>query len=370
MPLLPTASIQLGCDPEFFIQTKVGAVIGSELVLPAKGFSLDQGYNTTVQDGIQVELHPHHHHCRQSLGANIKRCLEGLAAKLKENPDFVLSFDSMVEVTQEDLEKLSEKSRQLGCQPSDNIHNSKLTIGVNPASYMKRSAGGHIHLGLVGQLLNYRREIVKPLDILVGNLGVLIDRDPSAAERRKVYGRAGEFREPPHGLEYRTLSNFWTRSWYLAHLMFGMTRLAASAVHESHLAALNHGVPYKAGDSPFDQLLAAVEMPKVVKAINLNDRDLALENWEATKPWIKRWSPRGYREQDRTHPVAASWLGHFDFFFDRIHKKGLEFWFPQDPFTDWITRDSWLGWEYVMIKAIQDRATPAERTKFGITTRY
>ena len=67
---------------------------------------------------------------------------------------------------------------------------------------------------------------VKILDIVVGNTCVIMDRAPSQVERRKVYGRAGEYRLPAHGIEYRTLSNFWLRSYQLTHLVFSLARFA------------------------------------------------------------------------------------------------------------------------------------------------
>jgi len=69
-----------------------------------------------------------------------------------------------------------------------------------------RSAGGHIHLGLstVESFLN--REIVKVLDLYLGIPGLLVDSDKS---RRRLYGKAGSYRNKQYGLEYRALSNFW-----------------------------------------------------------------------------------------------------------------------------------------------------------------
>ena len=48
-------------------------------------------------------------------------------------------------------------------------------------------------------------------------------------QRRQLYGKAGAFREQPHGVEYRTLSNFWIFSKDLI-----------SEVYDRIQAAINH----------------------------------------------------------------------------------------------------------------------------------
>jgi hypothetical protein len=47
------------------------------------------------------------------------------------------------------------------------------------------------------------------LDATIGVMSVLLFRNPEEKQRREFYGRAGEYRLPPHGLEYRVLSNAW-----------------------------------------------------------------------------------------------------------------------------------------------------------------
>lgn len=70
---------------------------------------------------------------------------------------------------------------------------------------------GHIHIGYLnkGEESNITdiENIVKVMDLLLGVQSVLLDMDK---ERRILYGKAGCFRFKPYGLEYRTLSNFWT----------------------------------------------------------------------------------------------------------------------------------------------------------------
>jgi hypothetical protein len=109
-------------------------------------------------------------------------------------------------------------------------------------------------------------EILIPLmDLIVGIPSVLIDRDKNAKERRKLYGRAGDFRYQPHGIEYRTLSNFWIKSYHLMSLILGLTRLsfciAASTNEKEH--------------EEYNKLISLVDFKDVQEAINTNNYILA-----------------------------------------------------------------------------------------------
>lgn len=97
-----------------------------------------------------------------------------------------------------------------------------------------RSCGGHIHIGFVKgsptELLDpYGKvAIVKMLDIMVGIPSVILDQ--GSTERRKLYGKAGCHRPTGYGVEYRTLSNFWTKSENTIRLIYKLSRDALSNV--------------------------------------------------------------------------------------------------------------------------------------------
>ena len=215
--------VTLGCDPEFFF-SKNGAIVGSEKVLDKNGFVVNGNYNNKfVIDGVQAELNPAPNTCRALLGNEIRNCFKQLSEKIGVDKDLKIDFSPVVNITNDELQSLSESSRVFGCSPSLNTHQSiKGGIKVNPSKYLKRSAGGHLHFGcgdyksihskLIAEALKAPKEVISLMDYILGNTCVLLDTNTENRERRKNYGKAGEYRVTKFGLEFRTLSNFWLRS--------------------------------------------------------------------------------------------------------------------------------------------------------------
>lgn len=366
----------LGCDPEMFFE-KGGQIIGAEKVVGEEGLS-DKGtygkQKAFVLDGVQIEMNPNPSHCRANLCNELQVHFRTLRDHLKNMKGVTASFRSVVEVNKAELDSLSDKAKALGCAPSHNLYDSKATVSVNGAEYNKRSAGGHIHVGMVTpykegnvmfrstnrvDLLPYREELVPLMDCLVGLPSVFVDRDPLASERRKVYGRAGEYRLPPHGLEYRTLSNFWLRSVPLTSMFMGLSRLALSTLatkyyadqydtayylklyapggHYGKLGALDNAAYYEGlkktneaalWDAP-GALLETVDLGLVQRAINENDLTLATEAFKPVRAFIERHVKHG------DYGLNARLLPAFTEFVGKIQDHGIEYWFPQDPIEHW-----------------------------------
>lgn len=357
--LVYTRGVSLGCDPELFLTSKGGYIIGSERVIPEEGLAdmpyKDMAYYTpvqrkfsrykTVRDGVQIELNPNPSTCRQSLAGEISGCFMLLNNHLLTLPHTKVTFRALVTVRKKELDGLSEKSRLLGCAPSKNLYDPGASITIDPFTYRKRSAGGHIHLGL----LDYTQRplpadrLCALMDILVGNTCVLIDRDPHAIERRKVYGRAGEYREPSHGFEYRTLSNFWLKHYHLMSFVMGLSRLAVQVLDNTVAPKGYNG--WRDAESA---LLSLVDMQRIKKAINTNNLALAAKNFEGVRHFIDQHVPRigsgGGLESDS--------LPAFDYFCQKVAEKGLDYWFPADPLTHWLKPNLGGGWESFLSKRV------------------
>jgi len=322
----------LGTDPELFLASG-NKIVGSERLVGETGFS--DSYSTVVPDGVQIELHPSPSTCRQSLASFLANSLDLVRRKMDEVGGMSVNFEAVVKVSQEELDALSDKSKVFGCAKSENIYDMGADVKINAATYLKRHAGGHIHLGLENRaatiyargwngtdagaiVTDHRKRLVPLLDAFVGNTCVLLDRNPEAVERRKHYGRAGEYRLPKHGLEYRTLSNFWLRSYPLMSFVFGIARQPVGILSDT-LGGYN----FEAA------LLGAVDQSKVQQAINNNDVDLAWENFEGVEKFIT----------DHVYPdhtgLSIRFLKPFKFFAKKIQEEGLQYWFPEDPLKHW-----------------------------------
>lgn len=327
----------LGCDPEIFFE-RDGHVIGAERVideqLKAQTFSGTtpkdlMNNNAVILDGVQAELNPMPHYCREELGGEISCAFRALRQHLGSQKGVSISMKSVVDVDGKELAALSEKARQLGCAPSKNARDMKATITVDPTTYTKRSAGGHIHLGNTSEwFLRNRDKIVDVMDVVLGNTCVLIDRDPGAAERRQVYGRAGEYREPKHGLEYRTLSNFWLHAYPLMSLVMGLSRFSADIMYTTVSATDPYSSIRQYGWDAYTHLMSHIDMDKVAEAINTNNYDLAMSNFKVIRPFLMA----NLRGSDGLVPNA---LDAFEHFAGVIKEKGLKAWFPYDPVSHW-----------------------------------
>lgn len=352
-----SSDVSLGCDPEFFFEKEGEGVIGAEKVI---GDKLESGSGANfVLDGVQIELNPPPFHCRES-GANlIAHAFRKLREHLATRQNIKATFTTCINLSKGELDSLSEKAKLLGCAPSLNRADAKAAVTVNGATSLSRSAGGHIHMGISHSKLaapGNRERLVDLLDVLLGNTCVLIDRDPNAAERRKIYGRAGEYRLPAHGLEYRTLSNFWLRAYPLFSFVMGTARNAASILHTSITA------PYYAdlaksrpGDGhiyaaynwdPEAELLEAIGGEAGLKmareAINTSDVALADEVWQKVRGWMKTLP-----DSCSLHTgLTRNTLKNFDDFAKVVREKGFEAYFPQNPLDHWADLQvGHNGWE-------------------------
>lgn len=323
--LNPVNNFYLGGDPEGFFE-RDGVIIGSEKLIPEVGLVVNYR-KVVVRDGIQFELNPAPMYSINGFGQSVKIAFESLKQILRKHPEVKLNWSGLVEVGRAELDTLSDESRILGCQPSKNAY-GEFPITVDGETYTKRSAGGHFHFGILDlfhkDIVNIQR-LVPYLDIFVGNTGVLFDRDPGAPERRANYGRAGEYRLPDHGLEYRTLSNFWLRNYTLFHLMSGMSLIA--------LSALKGAI---ADPSIEGELIEVVDLGHVRQAIDTNNYDLARANFERLIPFLERHLPATI--YDMHFPIVPASIPKLLALSEDVRDRGIEVVFPIDPLDAWTTK--------------------------------
>lgn len=343
-------SITFGADPEVFLRRKAtGHIVPSSEVIPGAPLQAEKtrdlrAYKSNIaRDGIQAELHPVAHGCRQEMGIDILSCLSTLARAAKR-VGAEIDFSSVVDVDEETFAALPASVKELGCGRSLNVWDPAASVGVDGQTYRTRSAAGHVHLGFTNTICSawpahgqYRidsedriPQLVKLLDLVVGNTCVMLDRDPRAAERRRTYGRAGEYRLTSYGMEYRTLSNFWLRSPYLSSLVFSLARKAAMLwinaypMWEFAWSNAQRMYQYRVSATPqidLGELFSLVDPAAVVKAINENDFTLARQNYNAIRDVLRQSAePCSNDPFTREHQAGL----------DQLITEGIDAHFPLD----------------------------------------
>lgn len=226
---------QIGSDPEIFVENNEKIIPAFEFLgskeKPEKwrqnngGGAFDQ---TLYWDGFQAEFTTTPVTCLSWHVDSIQSALSVLSKKAKAyDKDAKLSIKTLIEVPMETLQNAAPEHVAFGCTPSFNAYGMQgnITDGKNT---IFRSAGGHIHFG-VGQMSHEKAiPIVKALDKILGVACVSLFAKYDNPARRMMYGLAGEYRLPKHGIEYRTLSNAWLCHPLITNIVFDVARKAFS----------------------------------------------------------------------------------------------------------------------------------------------
>jgi len=228
---MKTSDVALGSDPEIFLEKGDGTLLPAFNFLPSKYNPLmtpEEGCKY-YWDGFQAEYNitPSKDltECLKSIRYGLKALL--VAAK-KHDPSARLSTKTVFETPLDMLRQLNETSPELvefGCMPSFNVYGieGEHLDGVNCPH---RFAGGHIHFGISKSkdAMENIADIVKALDAVLGVACVSLFENFDNPVRRKYYGLVGEHRLPPHGLEYRSLSDAWLFNPKLASMVLDLSR--------------------------------------------------------------------------------------------------------------------------------------------------
>lgn len=376
MKALSLTQMPLGADVEFLFLDENGDPIEAKTIT-GKGIACDDGKITP--DGVLGEINPDPNNCRQILRSYIWRILRNLS---RHN----VSFKSNVTLSDEFFNTLSPESKEFGCNPSFDVYNEMTSsiAHVKGSETRQRTCGGHIHIGfdwiyykegnfkfplnsdkntnihslditneLDLKLSNYasaygykyekkgefltspiskalvRPEMTVPLiDLFCGIPSVLVDRDENARFRRHLYGKAGECRLPKYGIEYRTLSNFWLKSYMMMSLFTGLARYAVIVASE----CVND-------ESLLKEIYSRVSPEEVRDAINNNDFNLARDIFLRMEDFYEVTS-----EADKNHfPLNTVTIPHFK---QMIVEKYIQ---EDDVLESWGS-DREYGWESLCSK--------------------
>lgn len=248
----------IGSDPEVMIYDRtLGRIVSSLSLLPDKKNPIDLHDGIFVYaDNVLVEAKFPPVRTKQEFVNIFQKTFKRVKKHLGNNFEII----PLAAHVYDESELQSREAWRIGCTPSYNSY----TREENEISNFQdgtRTGSAHIHIGNP-RLCNYdmRHEVVKLLDIFVGCASVIFENDIVASRmRRQFYGRAGEFRPTPYGLEYRVLSPFVLLSPALIELAYDLIDFTLSISDNNEV----------------EQILRLANPRKVQDAINNCNRRLA-----------------------------------------------------------------------------------------------
>jgi hypothetical protein len=198
------SNISIGSDPEFGVVDSVTneakSVIGYLGGSKEEPLSLGNGCARQEDNvGAELTIPP----CKNKEDF-YKYITEGRAAidKILSENWLKTTAVSSLRYNKEELDH--PKAMEFGCDPAYDVYERAEAFRPSPEEVGNlRSFGCHIHIGWDGdKSVATLESIVKVCDLLLGVPSIILDTD---ADRRSIYGKAGEFRICNYGLEYRTL---------------------------------------------------------------------------------------------------------------------------------------------------------------------
>lgn len=227
-----------GSDPEIFARDKRGNILPAFTFLPNKntpiqGHPLPSGFTASIyNDGFQAELRAQPHGCIAYVIDSIMSGLKGIAKK----SDGKIVLDNAPDISRKTMKETPDEHAILGCDPSANAYYMGGKMVADPRKLYHRFTGMHIHVSgfKLDEDMEQREKFlvpyVKALDKIVGVYTVAALGHLESKVRRMYYGLAGEYRLPPHGLEYRVLSSACLTHPGVTNLIFEMARGVLSLV--------------------------------------------------------------------------------------------------------------------------------------------
>lgn len=216
----------IGSDPEFVLM-KNGKPISAIGIIPGTKEERHKiGKHEYYYDNVLAECAVQYGKTKEEFIDNLRDCFSKFVNLVKP---YQLTVMAAVNFPRSELKH--PDALKIGCDAEFCCYEITDII-PDEESFAKsnlRTAGGHIHLGSNFLKDDYNRyQVIRMLDLFLGIPSIYIDHDPTAPIRKKLYGKAGRFRYPDHGVEYRSLSNFWLISPKLVELIYDICEF----VHE------------------------------------------------------------------------------------------------------------------------------------------
>lgn len=236
------AKFSLGADPELMLVKEDGSALVSAIPF----FNGTKTEPTPIKkgmvqhDNVNVEFGIDPAKTEKAWLGNIREVLRQVVRMCPAGTRLLVRASDMFPVSELD----SEEARIFGCDPDYDAYDVAPNVVPHEAKLSRlRSCGGHIHIGHPSIADNFPNQIglTKAFDLFVGIPSIILDKDPTSARRRNLYGKAGCHRPKPYGIEYRTPGNFWVATEELAGLVYRLSGAALSAYLDGHMEGMDEG---------------------------------------------------------------------------------------------------------------------------------
>lgn len=235
--------VTIGADPELFIidTANNNKVMSSVGMIPGKkgepfvekdwmqGFGLET-------DNILAEFNIPPCSSRLEFLSHIEFMKDYIRQFVKKvNPSYDIQCVASRIVDSDQL--TTPESMEFGCDADYNVYTEEMNRKPVCDDKNLRSAGFHVHVGYDGFNVETSCHLVKMLDLYLGVPSILVDQD---TKRRSLYGKAGNFRLQPWGVEYRVLSSFMMSNCDLISSVFNNTMSAIYTYNDFGLLDIDH----------------------------------------------------------------------------------------------------------------------------------
>jgi hypothetical protein len=286
----------IGCDPELMLVDKDGNLKSAIPFIKGtkeQPIQFEDGSGMVSHDNVMLEYGTKPAKSedefvevnRQVLQHIVKMLPAGIIMVVRASADFPAA------------ELQDEAAKKFGCDPDFDPYEfemNSITPGAETLPF--RTCGGHIHIGhkKVADDIDVICDVAKGFDAFLTIPMSLVSKDPTAAKRRQLYGKAGAHRPKPYGVEYRAIDNYWVGSPQLTRLVYKLSRDGLSAIlaghlrgiDEKHLKKVVNTGDLKAGATLLNDfvrpLLAADTRTLLDQAMNLPRPDI-YESWGLKK---------------------------------------------------------------------------------------
>ena len=226
--------MRLGCDPEIFLKDAAGGLVASCGLIGGtkeapRPLPIGAGY-AVQEDNVAIEFNTPPASSSDEFVNHINTAMTYLRNEIA-GQGLVFGTESAALFPKHQL--MHPAALVFGCDPDYNAWTRQTNPRPKAEDETLRSAGGHIHIGDIGDLSpDDMVLIIKLMDLYAGVPSVLMD---NGIKRKELYGKRGAFRPKPYGIEYRTLSNFWVFESRLVDWAWKATSLAVDAWHNKNI---------------------------------------------------------------------------------------------------------------------------------------